>query len=254
VGSFVTAAVVTLCVVVALLTLLVVALLRSHAEILRQLHELRSGVAPASTAAGRAPGFQTRPGVPMPRTGDPVGVDLHGVSPGGDAIAIAVRGQEHRTLVAFLSSGCLTCRSFWASFAQPEALGLRPDVRLVVVTKDPDQESVSDIATLAPAAIPVLMSTAAWDDYDVPMAPYFALVDGPTGTIVGEGASTGWVQVRELMDRALADSTVLRDLRTRGGATGGRDRDTDSELLRSGIEPGDPRLNHGSSPALEDPS
>ncbi len=250
-GSLVTAVVLTLCVVVALLTLLVVALLRSHAEILRQLHDLGSGAGPAATGAG-GPGFRTRPGVPMPRTGDTVGVDLHGTSPGGDAVAIAVRGQDHRTLVAFLSSGCLTCRSFWASFAQPETLGLRPDVRLVVVTKDPDQESVSDIVALAPTAVPVLMSTTAWDDYDVPMAPYFALVDGPTGAIIGEGASAGWVQVRELMDRALADTTVLRDLRTRGGATGSRDRDTDTELLRSGIEPGDPRLHHDVSPASEE--
>lgn len=237
-----TAAVVTLCVVTALLTLLVLAMLRSHAEILRQLHALAGGRDLGTDADG--PGFQTRPGVAMPREGQSSATDIAGVTPAGDGVAIAIAGQSHRTLVAFLSSGCLTCRSFWAAFSAPDTLGLRPDVRLVVVTKDPEMESVSDVVDLAPDSVQVVMSTAAWDDFDVPMAPYFVLVDGPSGSVIGEGASAGWDQVRELMDRALADSTVLRDLRTRGGATGQRDRDTDEELLRSGITPGDPRLDH----------
>lgn len=245
-----TAVVVTLCVVTALLALLVLALLRSHAEILRQLHSITEGrtVGAAGALSSSSAGFQTRPGVPMPRDGGSVASDIAGVDLRGDGLAVGVIDQEHRTLVAFLSSGCLTCRSFWTAFTQPDTLKLRADVRLVVVTKDPEMESVSDLRRLAPGGVPVLMSTQAWDDYDVPMAPYFVLVDGPTNRIIGEGASAGWVQVRELMDRALADSVVLRDLRTRGGATGARDRDADAELLRAGIEPGDARLDHEPHP------
>lgn len=241
-----TAVVVTLCVVTALLTLLVVALLRSHADILRRLHELSAGAAPGAVEAGTSadPGFRTRPGVPMPRDGASVADAIAGVDPHGDGVAVSLAGQQHRTLVAFLSSGCRTCRAFWSSFTQPEVLGLRPDVRLVVVTKGPDDESVSEVAALAPPSVPVIMSSQAWSEFEVPMAPYFVLVDGPTGAVVGEGASAGWVQVRELMDRALADSAMGRDLRTRGGATGRRDRDTDAELERSGIGPGDERLHH----------
>ncbi len=55
--------------------------------------------------------------------------------------------------------------------------------------------------SLAPPAIPTVMSSEAWDDFGVPVAPYFILVDGPTGSVVGEGAATSWPHVRELLQR-----------------------------------------------------
>ncbi len=53
---------------------------------------------------------------------------------------------EHRTLVAFLSGSCLTCQRFWDAFQKPQKLGLPRDVRPVIVTKGPDQESPAAIA------------------------------------------------------------------------------------------------------------
>src|SRR5690349_24069344 len=85
-----------------LLGLLVIGLLKSHAEILRQLHELGAGrteepTRPVSVdlTTGRASGAEAH--------------DITGPTPAGEAAAIAVRGTPHDTLLAFLSSGCLTC-------------------------------------------------------------------------------------------------------------------------------------------------
>ncbi|MDH3753661.1 MAG: hypothetical protein OEU32_07290 [Acidimicrobiia bacterium] len=234
------AAVVALSAAVALLAVLVAALLRSHAEILRQLHDITHG---RSTADAEFE-VRTRAGVPTPGEGAPSASDIVGVDVAGDAIAVGVLRREHLTLLAFLSSGCLTCRTFWDAFASPADLGLRRDVRLVVVTKDPDQESPAEIASLAPPSAPTVMSSSAWDDFGVPVAPYFVLVDGPSGAVIGEGASAGWAQVRDLMNRALADTDVLDGMRTRGGRSGSRDRDADIELLDAGITPGDPMLHH----------
>ena len=35
-----------------------------------------------------------------------------------------------------------------------------------------------------------VMSSDAWDAYDVPMSPFFVLVDGPSGRVVGEGSGS----------------------------------------------------------------
>src|SRR5262249_13629656 len=121
----VTALVAILTVVVALLTLLVAGLLRSHAEILRRLHALDpDGGAPGAgalepTLAMRA----TRTGRRAP--------DLAGAGLRDDVIHIAVGGRTTRTLIAFLSSGCLTCQTFWDAFRGVDALDLPDDVRIV---------------------------------------------------------------------------------------------------------------------------
>ena len=49
---------------------------------------------------------------------------------------------EHGTVLAFLSSGCVTCEAFWQEFASPGLL-LPANVRLIVVTKDLAEESPS---------------------------------------------------------------------------------------------------------------
>ena len=266
-----TIAVALLGVVVALLAVLVVSLLRSHAEILRALHDLGVDLDPstpdqqaraaraarAAEAASAAPddgiparaagGFDTVDGVPQPAELLGLGaVDLSGVDPRGDAIAVGVTGGQHRTLLAFLTSGCSTCMGFWTAFSQGVELPA-DDIRLVVVTKGDEAESPATVAGLAPADVPVVMSTDAWEDYGVPVAPYFALVDGDE--VVGEGAAATWPQVVDLLGKSLADSG--RSLSGgRSAATSrrafltGRDRNDriDAELAAAGIEPGDPRL------------
>ena len=50
-------------------------------------------------------------------------------------------------------------------------------------------ESPSRLRDLAPADVPVVMSSQAWEDYGVTMSPYFVLV-GADGEVRGEGAAS----------------------------------------------------------------
>ena len=86
-GGLVTALVIVEGVVIVVLALLVVGLLRSHAEILRRLHDLGAGVeagdaTAAAPAGGPRPGrdFQVMPQVPSPpdREGFTAAADLSG--------------------------------------------------------------------------------------------------------------------------------------------------------------------------------
>lgn len=235
-----TVLVVALTVAVALLALLVVGLLRSHAEILRQLHTLGAGrqdVTPAGPA--QAP-FEVRPDVvgPADVTGTVAG-DISGRTPDDEAALVSVSG-EHHTLLAFLSSGCLTCQNFWDAFASPATLGLPEGIRLVVVTKGAGMESESAVRGLAPPAQPVVMSTQAWDDYGVPGSPYFVLVDGPAGRVAGEGSATAWEQVVRLVGEATADRAIA--IRRHRGEDSGdgqhREARADRDLAAAGILPG----------------
>ncbi len=213
-------------VVLVLLTVLVAGLLRSHAEILRRLHALGSGL---DTEVGST-------SVPIDLRADATATfapaaDLVGAGLRDDALRVAVLGTRHRTLLAFLSSGCLTCRGFWDAFADPPALDLPDDIRLVVVTKDAQDESISALRKLAPPGLPVVMSNAAWTDYRVPGSPYFVLVDGPAGRVRGEGTGADWEQVKNLLRQAADDAS-----------DDGREARIDRELLAYGIAPGDPSL------------
>jgi hypothetical protein len=249
-------------VVIAVLAVLVVGLLRSHAEILRRLHELGAGVfddeeqgvtSPVELADG--PVIRTRDGVPEPRE-EPTAAahDLAGVTPDGKAKAIGVLGTDHSTLLAFLSSGCGTCLDFWRAFATGEADSLPGrDTRLVVVTKGPEDESLSAVRELAAGDHPTIMSTEAYDAYGVPVSPYFILVDGPTGSIVGEGAAANWSQVANLLRQAAADAGLTVDGKRmsnrpkRARTDLEREARADADLLRAGIGPGHPSLYPESS-------
>ena len=247
-----TAVVVALALVVAVLTLLVLGLLRSHADILRRLHELDGGAEGAAPARGpRTVGrdeFTTFPEVQAPpeREGFTESRDLAGVGVDDDALTVRVTGVEHRTLVAFLSGTCLTCQRFWDAFQKPAKLGLPRDVRLVVVTKGPDQESPAAVADLAPKAVPVVMTNDAWMSYDVPGSPYFVLVDGRSGTVQGEGTGIDWDQVKGLLTQVTDDASYAADLEARRvqkyRADDERERRVDDELMAAGIAPGDPSL------------
>ena len=226
--------------VVALLAVLVAGLLRSHAEIIRALHELGADLDPDSNArrpARRVP--QT------PRRDDRTAADISGETPDGDAVGIGVAGTVHHTLLAFLTSGCTTCAGFWAAFRDQRTLKVPGDARLVVVTKAPANEIVAQVRKVAPPDVTVVMSNAAWEDYDVPVAPYFIYVDGPSGTVVGEGAATTWDHVVSLLTQAIEEAGLetrsggrRRRRRARSGAE--REARIDRELLAAGLRPGDP--------------
>jgi hypothetical protein len=204
---------------VGLLALLVGGLLRSHGEILRALHDLGVDLDPNTAGRIKPP---VRSGV------DDAGAhDLQGQDPAGAAQHVAVVGVAHNTLLAFLSSTCLTCREFWNAFDDPD-LDAPQNARVVVVTRGVEAESPPAVRKLASPLVHTVMSTDAWQQYRVPGAPYFVLVDGPGGAIVGEGTATTWARVQALMEQALADS---------------RDRPSvDEQLRRAGVEPGDPSL------------
>jgi hypothetical protein len=228
-------------VVVVLLGILVAGLLRSHAEILRRLD---AGTPGAPSPARPEP----------PAEGLSEAFDVAGTTLSGDAVKIAVAGALGATLLAFLSSGCLSCGAFWRAFREGEADAVPGGARLVVVTKDSDHESPSRLRELAPEGIPLVMSSEAWDRYRVAGSPYFVLVDGPTSSVRGEGTAEAWHQVAALLRDAIADHAPAEDDAGRrpappsGGDGDGRPgaaarlARADAELAAAGIGPGHPSL------------
>jgi hypothetical protein len=206
----------------AVLALFVVALLRSHAEILRRLE----GLEPAASAV-------------EPPAADRVATnaqDVAGETPSGGARHVAAAGGGG-LLLAFLSSGCASCAGLIESVADGAAL-IPPPLRLVVVTKDAQLERRRRLQPLE-RLVDVVMSSAAWDAYGVPGSPYFVHVDAD-GTIAGEGSATAWSQVAGLVADALED-------RREGSLPR-----VDAALAAAGIGPGDPSL-HPSTQLSEPP-
>ena len=261
-----------------LIAVIVVALLRSHAEILRRLGPAEEAV-PGVDGGGEHPGgryggaaapgpggerFDAAIASPPQRPQAVRASDLSGRDLAGDAVQIGVGPGGPPTLIAFLSSGCLVCESFWSAFraGPPPIPG---GARLIIATKDPSHESPSRLRELAPAHLPVLMSSAAWEDYKVPTSPYFVYVDGPSGEIFGEGAASGWSQVESLLRDALeddavnptgpapgagasapGDGTAPRLGAVLAGQTGRARADRiDEDLARAGVGPGHPSLYPG---------
>jgi hypothetical protein len=255
--------------VVLLLTVLVAGLLRSHADILKALHELGVGVGEPEGAQNHIHGgSNAADSVPVPITmGPPLPGErsstsaptVAGVAPNGDALAVSVAGGGHLTLLAFLSSGCATCAGFWTAFQRPDDLGLPAQTRLVVVTKGPEMEIPSEVASQSRSGLTVVMSTDAWSDYEVPGSPFFVLVDGNSGRRIGEGVANHFHQVVELVRRAEVDAqafTVSTKGRAFSDGLDGPERElaNDRELIGAGILPGDASLYPSSLDDLYGPN
>jgi hypothetical protein len=211
-------------VVIVLLLVLVAGLLKSHAEILRRLESLGAGSHEPTqaqrlrtTGLGRAPANE-----------------ISGVDPVGSMVSVSLTHGRGETLLAFLSTGCASCRVFWEELAGSPELPT-PLTRPVIVTKGPQAESPAKVADFAPSGVKVVMSDEAWDTFRVPLSPYFMLVDGD-GVVIGEGSATNMSHLLGLFRQSAADSTPVR-LNTRE-----RERFTDDQLSSSGIEPGDQSL------------
>ena len=238
-----TVAVVALSIVVVAQLVLVVGLLRSHAEILRRLHELGAGIDPqqpdttpspppgvSAFDSGSLPGpTDTGPAAPVDgrRAGDVVGV-----SPSGEVLALRVSEVRHDTVLVFLSSSCSGCKPYWPALEAPDVPG---DTRVVIVTREEPDEDRDAIARLAPPGATVVMSGATWDAHDVPGSPYVVHVDGATGRVRGEGTAGTWPAVRRLLLQGASG-------RDKAAADAKRERDADRHLLAAGIAPGDPSL------------
>ena len=222
-----TAVVVVEGVVIVLLAILVAGLLRSHAEILRQLDRLGAGDDPSTSLAAPRPrtvGFEEAP----TKT-------ITGLTPQGADRTLSLQNGRTPTLLAFLSSGCASCQVFWSELGgQPEPP--LPDTRTVVITKGADAESPAKVADLAPSHLDVVMSSELWDAFRVPLTPYFMLLD-PDAKVIGEGSALTWEQLLGLLRQSVADTPSPTQL-----GTSERSRFTDARLAQSGIEPGDSSL------------
>lgn len=240
-------------IVILVLAILVAGLLRSHAEILRSLHDLGVGEDGERVAGPARQTPNVIPGVPEPRQSSTPAFDIAGVKTDGAARRIAVVETDHTTLLAFLSTGCTTCASFWKAFGETDNLDLPGvDTRLVVVTKSPGEESESRLRDLAPRQFPLVMSSEAWNDYHVPVSPYFILVDGRAGRVLGEGAAATWGQVKHLLAQAVADQSIVTRTPVPGVSSGAdREDRIDRELRDAGIEPGHASLYPAATPDVE---
>lgn len=196
-------------VLLVLLVVLVAALLRSHAAILRRLGPDDGSPLPAPRAGARA---------------DTSAPGLAGVTPAGDAIKLSFTGTAAGpTLLAFLSTGCTSCAGFFETLGDDAML---PGKRRVIVTRGADREQRSKLRSLAPAGVPVLMSSEAWDDYAVPGSPYFVLVED--GAVRGEGVATTWHALASLVGDAIEEQRGL-----------------DERLAAAGVGPEHPSLFPG---------
>lgn len=228
-----TALVVGLALAVLVLGVLVAGVLRSHAAILRALHELGAGLE-LDRNERPEPLPVTIDGVVPPRAAGATAPEaLIGSTLDGDDVAIPLRGSRS-TLLAFLSSGCTTCKQFWTAFGKG-ATSVPADARLIVVVRDPAEESPSALRKLATGDVMVVAATSMWDALDVPGSPYFVLVDH-AGRVIGQGSGASWPQVAELLGQAHADA----------GSTSRRRARDEAALRAAGIEPGHPSLHEAS--------
>jgi hypothetical protein len=209
-------------VLLVLLVVLVAALLRSHAEILRRL------------GPEGAPPRLAEPGSTTPRV-DGSAPALSGVTPAGDAVRLAFDGRSTatRTLLAFLSTGCTSCAHFFDALGERRPAG---GLETVIVTRGADREQRVKLRSLAPPGVPVIMSSEAWQDYAVPGSPYFVLIDG--GAVAGEGVATTWHALSSLVADAI-------DEQREADGAGDRHGEIDERLAAAGVGPGHPSLHPG---------
>src|SRR5947209_8429553 len=124
-------------IVLALMAVLLLGLLRSHAEILRRLERL----SPQRADQGEL--------LPPARADATPAFDITGTTIDGDAVKFAMASPATGgTLLAFLSTGCSTCGSFWEGLGKGFDAELPGSPRVLVVTKDTSHESPSKLREL----------------------------------------------------------------------------------------------------------
>jgi hypothetical protein len=196
-------------VLLALLCILTVGLLRSHAEILRRTAPSAGGQANTDPGTDARLRSERLDHLPPPRAEDGTAYDISGQSLDGAAVKIAV-GAADNTLLAFLGSGCSACMPFWEGLSAVQDGGLPGTTRIVVVAKDATHESPSRLRTLIPAGTRFVMSSSAYTDYNVELTPYFIYVEGTSNAVVSEGSAVTWSQVISLLRDSFADRELAR--------------------------------------------
>jgi hypothetical protein len=222
-------------VVVAVLGVLIVialffilALLRSHAEILRRLAAIESsldaGQIPASAAAA----------APVPAGG--LATAIQGQTLAGEPATVRFEMHDRPTLLAFMGTGCQVCAPLWQEL-HGDPVPTPAGARLVVVTKGPERERLARLLELAPAETDVVMSTQAWSDFAVAATPHFVLVRD--GRIAGRGSATSWEQITTFLTDAADDDRLYR---ARALDTNARAARAEQALADAGIGPEHPSL------------
>jgi hypothetical protein len=242
-----------LTVVVAVLTLFVLGLLRSHAELLRRTADLeRERQEPANTPA---PDQMPEGVVPAPETIAQTSVSaIEGLDCTLEPYRLAVADvHEPYLLVAFLSTTCLTCLDIWRDVIEEGDDARRVEAgddaaSLLIVLKAREFENLGKAAGLAAETpVPVVMSGEAWSELDVPGSPYFALIATREQRVVGAGSAQSWEQLRSLAGDGMLELSFAMGASSNGGggARGGYrsiiERE-DDDLRRAGIYPGHPSL------------
>ena len=212
-------------VAIVLLGVLVLGLLRSHALILKALHELGAGLELEKRGrhrrhARRPPGASpdpcrsssSRASSRRPARTRPPPTTSSAPTSTASSSTVTVTTPGTRTLLAFLTSGCSVCQTFWDEFQGP--VDVPGDGALRSSPRGPAEESISSLRALA-GDRDVVQSSGAWVDYDIPGSPYFVYVEG--GVVTGEGSATTWAQVRDLMAQGVADSDEARAAAGRTG-------------------------------------
>jgi hypothetical protein len=226
------AVVIALAVIVALLGILVVGLLRSHADILRRLESVGAGLEGTHGHSSQI-ALTRREVAPVPDR------RVTGVTPDGEPVVLSLAAGHDPTLVAFLSTTCSSCTPFWEGLESSSMHFGGHRHRVVVVTMGESEESPTRAMSLARPGIDVVMSSSTWSDFEVPGAPYFVVLEAESGRVIGEGSAMTFESLEEFLTDAANDQKW--DLGQSGGMTNEEDR-IDADLRRAGILPGDPRL------------
>jgi hypothetical protein len=223
-----TALVVALAVAVLLLAVLVAGLLRSHAEILKALHELGAGL---ELDRSEGPVDVTIEGVRTPRRGSSETAD-----------AIAARRSTARPSRCRSPPAPTPCWPSCPPAAPPAGVlgGLRRAGRGGARRRPAgrrhqglDEESASALAKRA-AARPARVEQQRWEGFGVPGRRTSSTSTAP-GASSARGSAATWPAVATLMGQAHADDAHRTGRLTARGAD-------DAALAAAGIRPGDPSL------------
>jgi len=245
----------TLAMLVALQTLFVIGLLRSHAEMLLRIARLEEGIAtgslPQLTSAARSMPDGV---VPAPPTINQIRVEaLKGVDSDLRPSECRVGDQrEGYLLLAFLSTTCLSCLDIWRDIIEggPEARQVEANgdiAKVLIVLKGRDEENLGKVRALASETpVPVMLSAETWGELEVPGSPYFTLIDARAQVVVGAGSAQSWPQLSSLASDGMLELALAADLsasspHVRRGYRSIIEQE-DDELARAGILPSHPSL------------
>jgi hypothetical protein len=245
-----------LTVVVGVLTLFVLGLLRGYADLREQLAEIgeaQQATSPTSFSTSLPEGV-----VPAPETMPESQLAwIRGVDSDLEPFDMPVNDlATPYLLVAFLSTGCLTCLDIWRDMIDAggaaRTVTAGPDAAsVIIVLKGREHENLGKARALAAeTAAPVVFAAEAWTDLEVPGSPYFALVATAGGAVVGAGSAQSWEQLESLATDGMLELSISRAPRTgNGGGYRSIIEREDTDLRRGGVLPGDPSLT---APLLED--